>query len=296
MIREWLVPHHSRYTNSVTFHQKMNTVDRLILSQEEFGFFYSPNRNYSRISCKELLEGSFNELYSYEFNNLGQIKTEIGFLSGWEAYPPLRTIPKATYFKREYSYEKNLLRSVKEFDINTSELKRSFEFEHKDEKLIKVKETDETERGELFTTKKFQYNSEGLVIKEIIALEKTSKIQLYSIQKIIRDDKNRIVKLVNTNAAEREGKTITNIISTSEIIYSKTRIEIQFSSAFDEPIYTTSAELVENESKYIKSIKYPKELTNRRIVEFEYDASNENLMKKKITFDDKILVYSYVYE
>ena len=97
-------------------------LDKFILGKPEFDFFFRPKGEYRFLDCGHTQNGEFKSFRRFEFDITGRITKEIGYQSGWIAYPPGTTPPEPIQYLRNYTYENDLLRLVSELDYYSNQL------------------------------------------------------------------------------------------------------------------------------------------------------------------------------
>jgi len=273
------------------------TSNKFILSKPEFDFFFNPKGNIKSLVCGNLESGIFKSYRSFEFDKSGSIKSEIGYQSGWSAYPPGTTPPLPIQYLRRYTYRNGQLEVVTEEDKNSNEMLKSYEFNYQNELLMKITETKKINSGYSPQYTIFEYDLNGLPLTEKIYISSIGNSKSYITSEIMRNANNKIIKILNSNYAEHKGKLISKQeISTYDIEYEDKRIRKIFSTPNHDKTYTITAELLSSNYDMIETIKYPNEFPDKQKVKFEYDKDSQNIEKKKTIYKNREVTELYNYE
>lgn len=272
------------------------TREKFILSKSEIDFFFKPKGSFKSLVCGNLENGIFKSIWQLEFNESGNIKSEIGYQNGWTAYPPGTIPPPPIQYLRKYTYKNGLLGLVKEEDNKSKEYLKSYKFNYEGEILREIIESKANSKEHSRRSTIYEYCKNGFLSTEKIYISVIGDAQIFINSEIMRNDSNQIIKIMSSNSAERKGKLISKQeISTKYIEYDGDQIRKIHRSPNHDKSYTTTAQLLEPDSEMIKTIIYPKEFADKQKVEYDFDEYRHNIIKKKVSYKDKIVteIYSY---
>ncbi len=257
------------------------TRKKFILSKTELDYFLKLNGNFSSLTCRVNEQGNFKTHREFKFDSSGKIKSEIGYQSGWSAYPPGTTPPPPIQYLRKYSYENNQLKLIIEEDNKSNEQLKTYIFNYQEGRLFEIVETNEQNKDSLPKSTIYEYDSQGLLSAEQNYYSSAGEVKTYMSSEISRNNDGQIIKITNSNTAELKGKLITKeVISTKDIEYEGQTITKTHTSPKHTISYKTTAILLDSDTDKIQTIIHPIGLGDR--IEYEYDSYGQ-MVKKKIS-------------
>jgi len=270
------------------------TLDKFILGQTQFDFFFKPKGEYRVLDCGQMVNGKFESFRKFKFDESSRIISEVGYQSGWMAYPPGIAPPPPVQYIRKYTYENGLLKLVSELDNNTKQKLKTYEFSYTNDLISEIIETSVGQYPSKRNT--YEYDTIGNLIKQVICMISIGDGKTYLPSEIIRNEKNQIVRITNFIVGEHKGTLVSKQeISNKEFEYTDNTIKEIFGYPDDNSKSIRTIELIGHNSNLIRTIEYPNGMYKNYVV-YKYDANNQNLIGKSTTLKKKTSTEIYKYE
>lgn len=272
------------------------TREDFILSKPEFDFFYKPSGSCKTLECGNIINGEFESHRNFEFDESNKIISEVGYQSGWSAYPPGTTPPPTTQYLRKYTYENEKLKIISESEFNTKERLKSYVFNYSNHLISEIIETNENKTQKSPKRISYEYDANDNLIREIIYIGSIGDSKTYLTSEIVRNENNEIITIRNFNSVEYRGKLVSKQeISTKKFEYEELKVKSIFRSPNHNNIFVTTAEMSINYSDLVSTIIYPAEMGKKEVV-YEYDSNNRNIVSKSTDYQDRKITEIYRYE